>query len=232
MRKSFVFSFFIHFSLFIIIMAFSWNLIEKFSHNENEVIFPIQVIALEKTRHSKHRSDNIINVPNNLIAEQYITEKINNKKLSKRKKDHIVFEKPDANMEKKLGDKKNYFNENIDKKDNLYSVQTALKYSNSFYLDSNLINHKIDYSKQIKILPEYPRVAIIRGLEGKVVINIKVDETRKITEISLGKTSGSRILDEAALNAAKKIVDKTFYAPEINLPAIIQVPIKFKLKSG
>jgi len=51
--------------------------------------------------------------------------------------------------------------------------------------------------------PTYPRMAITRGIEGTVMLRIHVDAAGKPMEVSVEQSSGSRILDEAALKFVK-----------------------------
>jgi protein TonB len=51
--------------------------------------------------------------------------------------------------------------------------------------------------------PTYPKMAITRGVEGTVVLRIHVDANGKPMEVSIENSSGSRILDEAALKFVK-----------------------------
>jgi len=51
--------------------------------------------------------------------------------------------------------------------------------------------------------PTYPKMAITRGIEGTVMLRIHVDANGKPMEVSIETSSGSRILDEAALKFVK-----------------------------
>lgn len=51
----------------------------------------------------------------------------------------------------------------------------------------------------------YPREAIARGLEGKVVLLLVLDEAGRITRIEVASSSGHALLDEAARKAAGRI---------------------------
>lgn len=52
--------------------------------------------------------------------------------------------------------------------------------------------------------PEYPRMAIQLGQEGKVVIALTVDESGKITSAEVKQSSGSSILDRGALESIRR----------------------------
>jgi protein TonB len=52
--------------------------------------------------------------------------------------------------------------------------------------------------------PPYPRPALMRNIEGTVVLRIHVDAAGKPMEVLVETSSGSRILDEAAAEFVKK----------------------------
>lgn len=51
----------------------------------------------------------------------------------------------------------------------------------------------------------YPQEAIDRGIEGEVVLVIEVGEGGRIVDASVATSSGHRILDDAAVRAARRI---------------------------
>jgi TonB family protein len=52
--------------------------------------------------------------------------------------------------------------------------------------------------------PNYPGAALRNHLEGTVTIEIRVDESGKVTDANIQKSSGHTPLDEAALEAVKR----------------------------
>lgn len=52
--------------------------------------------------------------------------------------------------------------------------------------------------------PHYPRVAIRRGITGKVSLLLLVKGNGEIQEVKIAESSGHDILDNSALNAAKR----------------------------
>jgi protein TonB len=52
---------------------------------------------------------------------------------------------------------------------------------------------------------EYPREAVIRGIEGRVVLFLRISTEGKVTEARIETSSGYRILDDAALAHAWKL---------------------------
>lgn len=51
----------------------------------------------------------------------------------------------------------------------------------------------------------YPAAAVTQGLEGEVVLLLTLDGTGHILAAEIAKSSGHRMLDEAALDAARHI---------------------------
>jgi protein TonB len=52
--------------------------------------------------------------------------------------------------------------------------------------------------------PEYPPRAVRLGLEGEVRIKVRVDGQGNVAELEVSRSSGSRLLDNAALRAVKE----------------------------
>lgn len=52
---------------------------------------------------------------------------------------------------------------------------------------------------------EYPREAVVRGIEGRVVLFLRISAEGKVTEARIETSSGYRILDDAALGHARKL---------------------------
>lgn len=53
-------------------------------------------------------------------------------------------------------------------------------------------------------LPDYPRVAVLRRLEGTVVVRMIVDLSGQVLEVEVVSSSGHGFLDRAALKAARR----------------------------
>jgi protein TonB len=70
----------------------------------------------------------------------------------------------------------------------------------------------VDQSARIveAVPPEYPPLAVINGLSGKALIRVDISETGHVVGSWVRTSSGSGILDQAALRA----VNATVYAPE------------------
>jgi protein TonB len=70
----------------------------------------------------------------------------------------------------------------------------------------------------------YPREAIERGLEGRVVLLLTLDEAGRVSRIEVASSSGHALLDDAARKAAARIT---------RLPADrrqVLLPVEFRLE--
>lgn len=78
-------------------------------------------------------------------------------------------------------------------------------------------------------VPRYPRRARKKGLEGTVLLEVLVDETGKVKDLKLQRSSGHAILDKAATASVKKWL----FAPgTVNgrpEKMWVKVPIRFEL---
>lgn len=76
----------------------------------------------------------------------------------------------------------------------------------------------------------YPDEAREQGLEGKVTVRVFIDRDGKTSKVSIHTTSGSALLDSAALRTAKTFT----FSPGMRDVEAVQtwalVPIEFKLK--
>ena len=78
--------------------------------------------------------------------------------------------------------------------------------------------------------PPYPAVAIRRGYEGSVLLNVRVLPNGKPEEVSVFRSSGYKVLDKAALRAVKKW---KFVPAQRGFKAVsswVKVPIEFRLE--
>ena len=80
--------------------------------------------------------------------------------------------------------------------------------------------------------PGYPAVAIRRGYEGSVVLDVRVLPNGEPEEVTIFKSSGYKVLDKAALSAVKKW---KFVPAQRGFKAVsswVKVPIEFRLEGG
>jgi protein TonB len=65
--------------------------------------------------------------------------------------------------------------------------------------------------------PAYPREAVAGGIEGEVMLFLRISAEGKVTEVRVHKSSGYRVLDEAALSFGKTL---KFVAARENYQAV------------
>ena len=80
--------------------------------------------------------------------------------------------------------------------------------------------------------PHYPLLARNQGIEGRVVINVLVSAQGTVKTISVGQSSGSRLLDKAALQTVKKWRFHPVLHNGKAVPSSETVPVVFKLKDS
>jgi protein TonB len=80
--------------------------------------------------------------------------------------------------------------------------------------------------------PAYPLAARRRGIEGTVLIRSKVSAAGECLRAELKKTSGSDLLDQAALEAVKKWRFVPARRGSQAVVAWVEVPITFKLENN
>lgn len=77
--------------------------------------------------------------------------------------------------------------------------------------------------------PVYPALAQHLGQEGLVVLMVEVDEQGLVSDITIGKSSGHKILDDAAVRAVKKWKFTPATREGTPVKSKIEIPIRFKL---
>ena len=80
--------------------------------------------------------------------------------------------------------------------------------------------------------PHYPLLARNQGIEGRVVVNVLISVQGTVKTISVGQSSGSRLLDKAAVQAVKKWRFHPVLHNGEAIPSSESVPIVFKLKNS
>jgi protein TonB len=70
----------------------------------------------------------------------------------------------------------------------------------------------------------YPEEAVRRGLEGEVLLRIHIEMGGNPSEIRLARSSGARLLDDAARRGVVRA------APLPAFPGWVEVPVRFRLR--
>ena len=76
------------------------------------------------------------------------------------------------------------------------------------------------------LLPRYPKLAIHRGWQGRVEVELKIDVAGRVETFKVVKSSGFQVLDHAAVRAARH-----WSIPEY-ASSSVRVPIEFVIGSG
>jgi TonB family protein len=95
---------------------------------------------------------------------------------------------------------------------------------------SNIIPVLTDANYVKTVPPVYPRMALERGQEGKVVLRALISEDGKTQDVVIYASSGFETLDKAAINA----VSRWDFSPAIEsgkkLSAWVEVPVEFVIR--
>ena len=77
--------------------------------------------------------------------------------------------------------------------------------------------------------PEYPLAAQKRGLEGQVVLKVHVLASGSPDKVTVAKSSGHAILDEAAIKAVLQWAFAPARRGSTPIDGWVQVPLNFKI---
>ena len=78
--------------------------------------------------------------------------------------------------------------------------------------------------------PIYPAIAREKGYEGTVVLLIEIDQSGKVVNTKVKKSSGYPILDKSALKASRKWLFEPPRVKNAGIKAKLLVPVEFKLQ--
>jgi len=77
--------------------------------------------------------------------------------------------------------------------------------------------------------PDYPALAQDRGLQGQVILKVRVLATGKPESVTVDKTSGHKILDDAAIKAVTAWTFDPAKRGQTPIDGWVKVPLNFKL---
>ena len=80
--------------------------------------------------------------------------------------------------------------------------------------------------------PVYPRVAREEGWEGVVVVRVRLHKDGTPDNVSVKKTSGHDVLDQAALQAIYRWSFSPAKDGNIPIPSLVDIPVRFDLTNG
>ncbi|MEJ2143292.1 MAG: energy transducer TonB, partial [Gammaproteobacteria bacterium] len=79
--------------------------------------------------------------------------------------------------------------------------------------------------------PVYPSVARRRGMQGLVLLQVRVSEEGKVTGIHVVRSSGFRILDVVAVDSVKQWRFMPARENDMTVTSTVQVPVRFSLNN-
>ena len=77
--------------------------------------------------------------------------------------------------------------------------------------------------------PSYPYVARLRRYQGRVLLRVLVDRDGRVSRVLVVKSSGHKVLDKAAVSAAKSWRCRPALSGGIRVPYWLEVPVVFRL---
>lgn len=86
--------------------------------------------------------------------------------------------------------------------------------------------------KELKQRFTYPKLAVRRNWQGKVLLSLRVSPSGHIKKIQLAKSSGYSILDQAAINAISNIGNLPHTSTWLNGDIELKLPVIYKLSEG
>jgi len=78
--------------------------------------------------------------------------------------------------------------------------------------------------------PQYPALAISRGYQGTVLLEVLVDKNGRVGDLQVFKSSGYPVLDKKALAAVKNWLFEPGMKKNKTVEMWVRVPIRFQLK--
>ena len=191
-------------------------------------LFTIFPIKEDKLLGDKYIPIEIVDIKSPIIKGDSIneSEKTNNKKISNKENNfkQKSEEKSEEKLEKKIDDKKieDYKKETLNKKveesslKKTTSQQSQLENENKIRgIEKGIKSNKTEagsiqgkgYQKVTClncVEPKYPKLAIKRGYEGVLKLEILILKSGKVKEVFIRESTGFEILDKAGVNAAFK----------------------------
>ncbi|MEE9343005.1 MAG: energy transducer TonB [Gammaproteobacteria bacterium] len=223
--KKLMLAIFISVFLHAIFFAFT-----RFNNATSTSHLPLHIAISEVTSRtdlSKKNPVNLKNKPSDEVESAVIKLQ---KKMTAKKKPKIANATVTANLQKKnLPTDKRIIDESevLLPSESSKTVALNLEPTDESVIESSVVLQKISYLHNPS--PKYPRRARKMGIEGNVLIHVNVLESGVAGELIIKKSSGSSLLDNAALKAVR---DWRFMPAQQNRKTIsswIDIPIRFQL---
>ncbi len=81
-----------------------------------------------------------------------------------------------------------------------------------------------------RIQPLYPLIAKKSGWEGTVLVRVTVEKNGRASQVDVSRSSGHKVLDDAALKAIKRWTFRPAQDGNIRIRSVVVIPLKFSLK--
>ncbi len=86
---------------------------------------------------------------------------------------------------------------------------------------------EVDYASNPP--PLYPRIAVLRNIQGRVLLSVEVSERGAPTGIKIEQSSGHDILDQAAVEAVLRWKFSPAHLGRMAMRSQVKIPIQFKI---
>ena len=224
--KYFVISLVIHFVL-ICLFIISKNMSEK----AETTMLVVEIININKASEFKHKktsnSQTKIIDKVNLKLKNSEDEQVPIKVILKPEGITEIFKSSKLNYEKKNNDAEKTLVKN-EKPEKMNSPRTNLMDDESSQ-NANLFKATYKIGSIKNPHPPYPIIARKKGLQGKLVLKVSINNDGSVKNVVVGKSSGHKILD----NVSKETVEKWVFVPAKKMGEAVEdnikVPIRFIL---
>lgn len=83
--------------------------------------------------------------------------------------------------------------------------------------------------RRIETLKQYPALARVNHLEGRVVVRIVIEEDGRIASVEIAKSSGHDVLDQAAMETLRQASPIALSRPLEKSPVTMHIPLSYRL---
>tara|TARA_B100000945_G_scaffold150602_1_gene120794 strand:- start:3652 stop:4278 length:627 start_codon:yes stop_codon:yes gene_type:complete len=194
-----------------------------------EKVIPIEIIddlITSGVGEATKRSKRIVNrSPTKEIVKKQVIEKESTENLEAFQSDFKIDTKKTKNNKKDQKINKNKKQNQSYSGESLSSGSTSGKKNNEPEKGSLKGTGKIKITCKRCIRPDYPPIALRRGVEGKPVVKVWIDKTGNVINSKIITKSGIKSIDDAAKKAAN---DSTFYPIEKEISLNIEYDLRLK----
>ncbi len=115
--------------------------------------------------------------------------------------------------------------------DSLIPKNVDVIYSPTKRQDKQAVPYDQAPEARTKVNPKYPDIATRAGLEGTVWTKVSIDETGKVTMVTISK-SDAQVFNQASIDAAMQWVFKPAMKDGKPIATEVAIPFRFKLQKG